>query len=62
MTILGMRLAPGQPYGDDFERQYTNCTVPGTDLEIECHWVPKSTEKQADGNVTSNVDTADAIG
>ena len=35
--------------------------MPGTDLEIECHWKQHSTEKQEDGNVTSNADTADVI-
>jgi hypothetical protein len=50
----------GHFFGRDFLRQYQNCTVPGTDLEIECHWTEQGTRLQ-DGNITSHADTADVL-
>ena len=52
---------PGHFFGRDFLRQYENCTVPGTSLDIKCHWTDPGTQLR-DGNVTSNVDTADVLG
>ena len=51
---------PGHFFGRDFLRQYENCTVPGTELEIECHWTEQGTRLK-DSDVLSHVDIADVV-
>ncbi len=53
--------ASGHFFGGDFLKRYDNCSVPGTDLEIECHWSGQHRLQQQDGNVTDNADTADVL-
>ncbi len=53
--------APGHFFGGGFLKRYDNCSVLGTDLEIECHWSEHHRLQRQDGNVTDNADTADVL-
>ena len=55
------RRSPGHFFGGGFLKRYDNCSVPGTDVEIECHWSQQHRVQQPDGNTTDNADTADVL-